>query len=178
MKEVLLLGLGNDLMGDDGAGLAVADLLAVDPRLPPGVEVVRGGTDLLRWNDAIQGCRRVLIIDAILANSDPGTVEIFQAPFEGLSPRQSSAHHLSVAQSIAMMQAADPRLRETRFVVVGVSVGSVEFRAELSPALAVRLPDVVDRVLAILREKKVSSPEQSPEQSQEPSPRKTTARVV
>ena len=61
-------------MGDEGIGFRIAGCLAEDPRLPPHVEVVCAGTDLLRCSDQIEGRRRVFLIDAVQDDAEPGSV--------------------------------------------------------------------------------------------------------
>jgi len=71
MKPVVVIGLGNPLMGDDGIGWHVAERLATDPRLPSGVEAIQGGTDLLRCAARIEGRRRaILIVPSVLAPTE------------------------------------------------------------------------------------------------------------
>ena len=65
MKPILVIGLGNRLMGDDGVGCAVAERLAAHAALPDTVEVAEGGTDLLRFVDDVQGRQRVIVGDAL-----------------------------------------------------------------------------------------------------------------
>ncbi len=139
MKPVLLIGLGNSLMGDDGIGCAVADRLAADSRLPDSVEVISGGTDLLRFMDQVEGRARVIIIDAVQDGGEPGTLSVIDAA----NDRQEHVHHLSVTQAIQLLKLTS----QAKFTLLGVSVSSVEFGAGLSPALEARLGAIVSSVL-------------------------------
>ena len=140
MKPRLVIGLGNPLMGDEGIGWHVAGRLAADPRLPAGAEAITGGTDLLGCAGRIEGRQRVVVVDAILDDAEPGSVSV---GIGDLEERQEHAHHLSVAQAVKLLQLITP----ARFTVVGVSVRAASLGEELSPALAARLPAIVDRVL-------------------------------
>jgi len=140
MKPQLVIGLGNPLMGDEGIGWHVADRLAADPRLPAGAEAITGGTDLLGCAGRIEGRQRVVVVDAILDDAEPGSVSV---GIGDLEERQEHAHHLSVAQAVKLLQLITP----ARFTVLGVSVRAAGLGEELSPALAARLPAIVDRVL-------------------------------
>ena len=140
MKPRLAIGLGNPLMGDEGVGWHVAMLLAADPRLPADVEAITGGTDLLGCAGWIEGRQSVLVIDAILDDAEPGSVSVVNGDLE---ERQEHAHHLSVAQAVKLLELTTP----ARFTVLGVSVRAASLGEELSPALAARLPAIVDRVL-------------------------------
>jgi len=140
MKPRLAIGLGNPLMGDEGIGWHVANRLAADPRLPADVEAIPGGTDLLGCAARIEGRQSVVVIDAMEDDAAPGSVSVLQGEME---ERQEHAHHLSVAQAVKLLQLTTP----ARFTVLGVSVRAARLGEELSPALAARLPAIVDRVL-------------------------------
>ncbi len=140
MKPRLAIGLGNPLMGDEGIGWHVAGRLAADPRLPADVEAIPGGTDLLGCAARIEGRRRVVVIDAMEDDGEPGSVSVVQGEME---ERQEHAHHLSVAQAVKLLQLTTP----ARFTVLGISVKAACLGEDLSPALAARLPAIVDRVL-------------------------------
>ena len=140
MKPRLAIGLGNPLMGDEGIGWHVARRLAADPRLPADAEAIPGGTDLLGCAGRIEGRSRVVVIDAILDDAEPGSVSVVNGD---LDERQEHAHHLSAPQAIKLLEMLTP----ARFTVLGVSVRAARLGEELSPALAARLPAIVDRAL-------------------------------
>jgi hydrogenase maturation protease len=146
MNHTLILGLGNPLMGDDGVGCRAARLLADDPRLPLGAQSIPAGTDLLRWMDRIEGHEHVILIDAMRAAPD-ARIEVLHDDFTGLSMQQTTAHSLSAAQAIALMQQSDPALCNVRFTLVAVPVASAEIRIGLSPETEARLPAILDTVL-------------------------------
>ena len=141
MKPQLVIGLGNPLMGDDGVGCAVAERLAADPRLPETVEVICGGTDLLRYSAQIAGRSRVIVLDAIEDDGQPGHVAALSAA--ALDARQDHAHHLSAIQAIQLLEMTTP----VSSLLLAISISSARAGLGLSPALAARLPAIVDRLL-------------------------------
>ena len=73
MKRSLILGLGNDLIADDGIGVLAAR--ALKPRLEPDVDVVESSLSGLALLDLLVGYDQVIILDAICSgNNPPGTV--------------------------------------------------------------------------------------------------------
>jgi hydrogenase maturation protease len=142
MKPRLVIGLGNPLMGDEGVGWHVASRLAGDPRLPADTETLRGGTDLLRFADRIEGRSRVILVDAMQSAAPPGSVTPFEDCAE-LEDRQTNAHELSAAQAMRLLRMLMP----VRFTLLGVSIGSAAAGDELSPAVEARMPAILDRVL-------------------------------
>ena len=147
MKPVLVIGLGNPLMGDEGIGWHVAECLASDARLPEYTEVICGGTDLLRYSEAMEGRSRVVLIDAIENGSEVGSVTLFDEDFGGLEDHQEHAHHLSAIQAVKLLRLTVP----ARFTLLGISISSARRDAELSPSMAARVPAILRQVLENLR---------------------------
>ena len=151
MKPILILGLGNPTMGDDGVGARVAELLAADRRLPAGAESFDGGTDLLRWADQMAGRERVILIDAMLGDEGPGSIEVFEDDFRSLQTRQWTVHHLSPPQAIGLLRSALPALRDVRFTLFGIDIEGARAVPGLSPEIGRKLPEIVDRILSDIR---------------------------
>src|ERR1022692_4627864 len=97
MKPLLIVGLGNPLMGDDGVGALVAESLAghVD------ADVLLGGTDLLRYADEMEGRKCVILIDAVESDT-PGTMVVTdEDPLEGTP---AGAHTLSAPAAVRLLR--------------------------------------------------------------------------
>lgn len=146
IKPVLVIGLGNPLMGDEGIGWHLAGQLASDERLPETVEVMYGGTDLLSCADRMEERDRVVLIDAILDLEAPGSVTVYRS-FEDLCSEPGGAHHLSVVDAIGLLQATSPALASVEFTVVAIGVDYACIETDLSPAIAARVPAMIDRIL-------------------------------
>ncbi|MGB9456296.1 MAG: hydrogenase maturation protease [Bryobacteraceae bacterium] len=159
MKPLLVIGLGNPLMGDEGVGWHVADRLAADPRLPADTEVVCGGTDLLRYEDQMDQRRRVIVVDALQDDAEPGSVSMWEEPsgpggpsgagasacqsLPKLQNRQDNAHCLSAIQAIQLLRLTAP----VPITLLGISIPCANLQTGLSPALAASMPAILDRVL-------------------------------
>ncbi|MGP8245638.1 MAG: hydrogenase maturation protease [Bryobacteraceae bacterium] len=143
MKPVLAIGLGNPLMGDDGVGWVVAERLANDARLPGCAEVMCGGSDLLRHADRMEGRSRVVVIDAIEDDKEPGSVLMFEGGRFGLVERQEHAHHLSAVQAIGLLET----IASVRCTLLGICISSAAIGTGLSPVLEARMPAILNRVL-------------------------------
>ena len=147
MKPILLIGLGNPLMGDDGVGAAVAGHLAAGAGLPDCVEALPGGTDLLRLANQIEGRTHVLVIDALQeVSAEPGSLLEINPASDAFDDRQPHAHHLSALAAIRLLRLTT----EVPITLLGVAVPSASAGPGLSPALAARLPDILNRVLQYL----------------------------
>jgi hydrogenase maturation protease len=144
MKPILVVGLGNSAFGDDGIGCALVPRLARDRSLRKHADFVVGGGDLLRVADRFEGRERVVIVDAALGDETPGTVSVHEEPFDGLTGRWEHAHHPSAVEAVALLKAASPALRSTRFTFVLVTVRELRHEATLSTReIAGRVRDVL-----------------------------------
>jgi len=91
---VLVLGLGNVLLGDDGLGAAAVSRIERNYRIPPGVSLEDGGTLGLSLLGLLAESDRVILVDAVRTGSPPGTLvridgeDVMDAVRERLSPHQ------------------------------------------------------------------------------------------
>jgi hydrogenase maturation protease len=149
MKRRLVVGLGNAGAGDDGVGCHLARRLEEDPRLPPDVDVVVAGLDLLSVQHRLSGRAAVLLLDAVLDDAPPGTAFLFS---DVPPPREGGwgAHHPDPAQALAVLRAIDPSLGRVPVVFLGIAVGEVRVSPSLSPAVADAMERLVDTALRAL----------------------------
>jgi hydrogenase maturation protease len=143
MKPDLVIGLGNPLMGDDGAGAAAAEVLANDRKLARQVDVICADTDVLSCANQMERRRRVLLIDAV-EGEIPGSISVLREspPLDG----QQHAHHLSAPAMLALLRQVTPTLRDTEFTWILVAVNSANVSMHLSPEVAAAIPKVVELV--------------------------------
>ncbi len=143
-KPVLVLGVGNTIQMDDGVGVHVANrLMALD--LPDEVEVVDGGilgVDLL---SIIEGCRRMIVIDAVDAGMEAGTLFRFTPAdmVDDLIPAQS-LHQVGLLETLQMAALLGRAPEET--VIFGVQPGEVDWGLTLTEAVEAKLDLLVDKV--------------------------------
>lgn len=147
MNRVLVLGIGNLLMGDEGVGVAAVRRLQETP-LPPGVTLLDGGTgsfQLLSW---LAGQDAVVLIDASADAKPPGTVSLLEPHFASDFPRSLTAHDIGLRD---LIEAASLLEALPRVFLVTVSVAEIQsMRIGLSEAVAASLPRVVGRVKSLL----------------------------
>jgi hydrogenase maturation protease len=140
MRPLLIIGLGNPLMGDDGVGARVAESLAQSAAGPASADVLAGGTDLLRCAGQIEGRERVILIDAMESHV-AGTITVTdEDPPEG---PPAAAHTLSAPAAVRLLRRLMPGVRFT-WVLAGVR--SSRLGEGLSPELAAALPRLCDCV--------------------------------
>jgi hydrogenase maturation protease len=147
--SVLVLGLGNALMGDDAFGGRVVTELATRFRFPAGVALLDGGTLGLDLLPRLEGIARLVIVDALQMDVPPG--KVFRLCGEEV-PRalaaKLSVHQMGVSDLLAVAELQGHLPAE--LVVWGVQAGSVEMSLDLTPPVAAALGFVVEGVVAEL----------------------------
>ena len=74
-ERILVLGVGNPLMGDDGIGPRVVELLLAGYSFPSSVDVVDAGTMSFMILDLVRNADQLIVVDAIQSTGRPaGTV--------------------------------------------------------------------------------------------------------
>ncbi len=97
---VLVVGVGNFLMGDEGVGVHLLHALEADPP-GPGVRLLDGGTGGVNLLPAIEAARRVVMIDATRDGRPAGTVTLLRPRCAAELPRGLSAHDFGVKDLFA-----------------------------------------------------------------------------
>jgi hydrogenase maturation protease len=144
-EHVLIVGIGNLLLSDEGVGVHAVRCLA-QQELPPGIEVLDGGTSGADLVDHLEGRTKVVVIDAASGDGPPGTV--YRCKAHELIEQQGglSLHEFGLADSLNMaMQLGCAPLD---VIVLGVQPASLEPGLELSPEVAKVLPGVLKLALA------------------------------
>lgn len=148
-ESTMLLGLGNPILGDDGIGCMLAEL--VGDMLGPmdGLEVLSASVSPVRLVDIISGFHRLLVLDSVTTRrAEPGTLMEVDFTVEGLLP--PSSHHFSVHQIPEIASALGLQCPRD-IVYLGIEIEPPrEYGDRLSPLLEERLPSLAEEVIAIL----------------------------
>lgn len=145
-RGILVLGLGNLLLADEGVGIhAVRELQK--RALPPEVDVIDGGTAGLSLLDLMQGYKRVIIVDAVDAGEEPGTILRF-SPQEVASGAQAFPMSLHQAEVLKVLELATYLGQPLPPIVIyGVQPQAIDWSTELSPTLQAGLAKLVHAIL-------------------------------
>lgn len=139
-RTIVILGIGNLLMSDDGVGVHAAQSLALNP--PPGTEVIDAGTDVLSTLPYLENATHALIIDAVRAGGKPGTTYSFAE--DELSHRLDTptAHAVNLFASRHLLPPGTswPVIR-----VLGIEPELLGYGMSLSATVAATLPDIGQR---------------------------------
>ena len=149
--NTLVLGLGNPILKDDSVGLRVAQLLRPLLMAEPDIEVDEDYWGGLRLMERMIGFDRVIIIDAICTDAEPGTIHLL-SPDDMPTQHSASAHDLNLPTAIDLGRQAGAHLPKTEDItLIGVEAADVQtFDETLSPEVEASLPQAVEAVLSVL----------------------------
>ena len=144
--RILILGVGNLLMGDEGVGIHILRQLEHE-RPVAGVRLLDGGTGGVNLLTELDGASDIVMIDATRDGQPAGTITFLQPGFVGELPRGLGAHDFGLKDLFA---AAALLGRLPRIHLYTISVETVNpMCIELSAAVAAAVPEVVQTVHAL-----------------------------
>jgi hydrogenase maturation protease len=154
--KTLVLGLGNPLLRDDSIGLRVARELRELCRDDQSIEVGEDYWGGLRLMERMIGYDRVVIIDAILTNQEPGTIHIL-SPDDIPTQRSASVHDVNLPTALEFGRRAGAQLPSSSAItLIGIEALDVQtFDESLSPELERTIPHAVDTILTALERERV-----------------------
>ena len=145
--RVAVLGVGNLIMGDEGAGVHCVQRLLADQALPAGVAAIDGGTSTHELLEDLEDLDLLVIVDAVATGGPPGSLcrlegDAIPSAFSNkLSPHQHGINDL-----LATLRLVDRA--PARVVLHGVTPARIALGMELSPQVLAALPDLCARVVA------------------------------
>lgn len=144
-ERILIMGIGNYLMGDEGVGVHLAETLE-GYTLPPNVDVVDGGTGGFHLLGYFEKYREVILVDATLDNNPVGYIRLIQPKFASDFPKAMSTHDIGLKDMMSSLQLMGKVPHIHLFVV---SIESIQQQGiELTPEIAAILPELIEQVIS------------------------------
>ena len=146
--RVLVAGVGNIFLGDDGFGPEVVRRLADRP-LPPGVRVVDYGIRGMHLAyDLLDDVDLLVLVDAAPRGGRPGDVVVLEVGEEHLGREDFDAHGMEPTAMLASLGALGGRLPRT--YVVGCEPADTGEGIGLSPAVGAAVDGAAETVAGLL----------------------------
>jgi hydrogenase maturation protease len=144
VKKTVVLGIGNLLLRDEGAGVhVVSRLMQMD--LPENVEVVDGATDPLDILSLSRDVDKLIIVDALQGGGEPGTIyRMSPEDIASCGEVPFSLHQLDLIQMLDMCASIGSR---PSTVIIGVEPKEIDFELELSPEVEGKIPRIIELIL-------------------------------
>ena len=149
MEKIVVLGVGNILMQDEGFGVRVVEEITRRYTFPEQVQLLDGGTlgmELLRF---ITGAEGLLIIDAVNGDSSPGSVYYFaNEEVKRYFKQKVSMHELGVQDVLTALDLLEQPIKE--LAVLGVQPAVIDIGLELSETVQMAMEQAIAQTLAVL----------------------------
>ena len=146
-RKVLILGMGNILMGDEGVGVRAVEYMEKQ-KLPGYVDLLDGGTGGFTLLPEIQKYDEVILIDATLDKNLIGTIRVIQPRFSKDFPKAMSTHDIGLKDLIesATIMGKLPPLHLIVVTIKEIQPMDLNLSAEIDKVL----PKIFSTVLEIL----------------------------
>lgn len=147
--RVVVLGIGNSLLADDGAGVRAIERLREDPP-DERIDFIDGGTLNFTLLEHVERAAAIIVIDAAELEAPPGTVHAFVG--DALDRLLARGRHRSVHEAGLADVMAMARLRGVlpeRRALIAVQPQRIEWGDALSPPVAEALPTLCESARAL-----------------------------
>lgn len=150
--DTLVLGIGNLLWADEGFGIRTLEALHADWCFTPGTRLLDGGTQGLYLLPYVEGCRRLLIFDAVDYGLAPGSLKVVcdDAVPAFMGVKKMSLHQTSFQEvlSVAGLRGWHP----DNVTLIGCQPDILDdYGGSLSGTVKARMPEALALALDILR---------------------------
>jgi len=144
-KKIIVLGVGNELLSDEGIGVHVIKALQKESSLPLEVEVMEGGTDGFGLINIIIETDRLIVIDSIKGGCEPGTLYKFDIEDTPGTPDlfKTSGQQIGILEVINLSSLIGKTPKTT---VIGIEPRSVATGMEFSQEVRAKIPRVIELV--------------------------------
>ena len=157
-NKILVLGIGNYLMGDEGVGVHVANRLQVQGLLP-GVEIVDGGTGGFHLLEYFETNETVILVDATLDNNPNGTIRLIHPRFAQDFPKAMSTHDIGLKDMVCSLQLLGKMPTIHLFVV---SIESLQQQGiALTAEIENIIPSLIEKITDLVHTLRTKVPEET-----------------
>jgi hydrogenase maturation protease len=142
--RAVVLGIGNIILSDEGAGVRAVEALAREYELPPEVQVIDGGTSGMEMIEDLSDLDLLVVLDVVLTGAAPGTLVRIAGPQVPVFFRSKlSPHQIGLPDVLASLELLGAM--PTEIIVHGVQPVSLALGLELTPPVAAAVPLLAER---------------------------------
>ncbi len=149
--KTLVIGVGNLLRCDDGAGVHVVNRLKKLAPQIDAVDVAMGGVEIL---EAMKGYGRVIIVDSIRTGAEPGTIYNVNIAGGEEPPRISSSHGVDLVTTLELGRRLMPEEMPPEQVLIGIEAeDTVIFSVTCTPCVEAAVDRVVEEIIMLVEQR-------------------------
>jgi hydrogenase maturation protease len=152
-RKTLILGIGNSLLQDEGAGVHAIRMLSEQVAQRDDIELMDGGTLSFTLASAIEEAERLIVIDAAQYDGEPGTTRVFigeqMDAFVG-GNRKRSVHEVSLVDLLMIARLADQLPRQR--ALIGIQPRDIDWGETTSPPVAAAIQLACDQAMQLVAE--------------------------
>ena len=139
-------------MGDEGIGVHLANTIEQEV-LPPGVDVLDGGTGGFHLLEYFEMYTHIILVDATLDGNTPGTIRLIKPRFAKDFPPAMSTHDIGLKDLVSALQLLGKMPEIDLFVV---SIASIQQQGiELTAGIKNIIPELTAKIKELLRKDEV-----------------------
>lgn len=141
---MMVLGLGNLLLGDEGFGIHVIRRLK-EVGLPRQIRIEEGGVGGFNLLGHLDGVKRLLVVDVMMLKSPSGELQLLKSDQKPSEPRKQilSFHQVGVLELVQMWGLLG---HEPEIIFLVTRPEKMEWSTELSPPLQSAVPEATDLI--------------------------------
>lgn len=151
MKTTLIIGIGNTLLGDEGAGVHAVERIRALLGDATDVDLIDGGTLSFTLLPTLEAYARLIVLDSAQLNAPAGTVASFEGPAmdEFLGRPRRSVHEVGLCDLMNMAQLSGcfPQRR----ALIGIQPELIDWSEACSPAVAASLDEAARLAVGFVR---------------------------
>ena len=143
-NSILILGVGNYLMGDEGIGVHVMQEMA-KIKLPEYVDILDGGTGGFLLLNCFEAYQTIIFVDATMDGRPAGTISLIRPKFASDFPSALSVHDVGLKDMIEAVYLMEEKPDLHLFTVSIEEL--VPMTIELSPNVKNAIPKIIEQIL-------------------------------
>lgn len=154
--DVTILAIGNLLMGDEGVGIHAMNRLRESYTFSPKINFVDGGTIGIDLIPYFEECNKMIIIDAVDFQKQPGYIGILKDnEIKYRFNTKLSLHHAGLSDVLSIIELQE--IEAPEMVLIGIQPQKVEMGLDLTETVFVQLDKVIQLIKEILKDWKIDS---------------------
>jgi hydrogenase maturation protease len=146
-KSILVLGVGNYLMGDEGVGVHVIQQMD-NLDLPNHLDILDGGTGGFLLLNCFESYAKIIFVDATMDGREEGTVSLIRPKFASDFPSALSVHDVGLKD---MIEAVYLMENQPDLYLFTISIEKVEpMTTELAPKVKKAIPKAIEQIMDLV----------------------------